>query len=809
MALSDRLARVWPIRERLSPAITLARTNPGALRAWVRVRGAVAAGLGEDAADAYDTLVVRAAQREGDLARLLALSAPDHLARVPAADRLRYLDVLTRVVDARPAAATMVCRILPELLRAMDDAALRPFLAQGLALHASAPREAESFLRMESNRGVQAAALVQRGTMLADHLRTLTLYARAHAGEDVEVRAGGQRSWGDGHHVYLPERVEVFGDERDFVMYRVQTALAVGHLEFGTFALNLDRVPGDWPSKSGSESELERFFRAFPNRSLARDLFQLLADARVEAQVRAAYPGLARDLDALGPLARGVRPEPKAPAMRVVEALARMIWGLPPVTLSAPEQRALAPLEPMLVDIGERTVAELALAVARAYDRVDALMRHVQQGDLNRPAEGAGQGRAATPDDRYTPLAPAPTQSPLAPEAASEDDRALAEEAARILEQMMSEEEEGQSAGSDAQARREAKRRAKQARTDREAEEALLDGAPPGGAVVEGDDAPDRIARSATGAMLDPDGEGEVRKFVYREWDSTIGDYKPRWVCVEEQRMKEGPDEVVARIIERRHGLIADVRKRFSALRPDGLVRRRDLTDGDELDMDRVLEHQMDRRVSGQGRDRLYTRRDRADRDVAVAFLLDQSSSTNESADGTSRRIIDVEKEALIVASEAIDALGDRFAIWGFSGYSREHVAFYVAKGFSDAWDDASRRRVGRMSFRMENRDGAAIRHATTLLRAEPARARILVLLSDGKPLDCGCDHYYDRYAQEDTRIALREARQFGIRPFCVTVDPTGPKYLPEMYGEVAFAVIDRVEDLPNRLLKVYRRLAL
>ena len=799
------------MRDRISPAIALARANPGALRAWVRVRGAVAAGLGGETADAYDILVVRAAQHEGDLARLLALSVPDHLARVPAVDRVRYLNVLTRVVDVRPTAATMVCRILPEILRAMDDAALRPFLAQGLALHASAPREAESFLRMESNRGLHAAALVQRGTMLADHLRTLTLYARAHSGEDVEVRAGGQRSWGDGHHVYLPERVEVYGDERDFVMYRVQTALAVGHLEFGTFALTLDRVPGDWPAKTGSESELERFFRAFPNRSLARDLFQLLADARVEAHVRAAYPGLARDFDALGPLARGVRPEPKAPAMRVVEALARTIWGLPSLTLSVAEQRALAPLYPTLQDVGERTVAELALAVARAYDRVDALMRHVQPDDLHRTLEGAPgrDGRPTRAEDAYTPLAPAPTQSPLAPEAASAEDRALAEDAARILEQMMSEEEPGQSTEAGLEARREARRRAKQSRTDRATQEALLDGAPPGGAVVEGDDAPERQARSATGAMLDPDGDGEVRKFVYREWDATISDYKPRWVCVEEQRLKEGPDEVVAQIIARRHGLIADVRKRFSALRPDGLVRRRDLTDGDELDMDRVLEHQMDRRVSGQGRDRLYMRRDRADRDVAVAFLLDQSSSTNESADGTSRRIIDVEKEALIVAAEAIDALGDRFAIWGFSGYSREHVAFYVAKGFSDAWDDASRRRVGRMSFRMENRDGAAIRHATTLLRAEPARARILVLLSDGKPLDCGCDHYYDRYAQEDTRIALREARQFGVRPFCVTVDPTGPKYLAEMYGEVAFAVIDRVEDLPNRLLKVYRRLAL
>lgn len=112
------------------------------------------------------------------------------------------------------------------------------------------------------------------------------------------------------------------------------------------------------------------------------------------------------------------------------------------------------------------------------------------------------------------------------------------------------------------------------------------------------------------------------------------------------------------------------------------------------------------------------------------------------------------------------------------------------------------------MSFRMENRDGAAIRHATAKLRAAHARTRLLFLLSDGKPLDCGCDQYHDRYAQEDTRVALREARALGITPFCITVDPRGPAYLAHMYGEVAYTVIDRLESLPSRLVRVYRRLA-
>jgi nitric oxide reductase activation protein len=330
-----------------------------------------------------------------------------------------------------------------------------------------------------------------------------------------------------------------------------------------------------------------------------------------------------------------------------------------------------------------------------------------------------------------------------------------------------------------------------------------------GGAQVDASRSEDRAARSPQGVPVDADVVPGAQTFFYREWDTTIDDYKPRWVTVREQRLKEGSREFVDEVMRRERHHIDALRRRFEALRPQGLVRVRNLEDGEDLDIDRVVEDHVARRAGAQRSTRLYTRHQREERDVAIAFLLDMSSSTNESADGTSRRIIEVEKEALIVTAEALAAIGDAFAIWGFSGYGRDHVAFYSAKEFDDAFDDRARERIGRMTFKMENRDGAAIRHATTKLLAYPARQRLLFLLSDGKPLDCGCDHYYDRYAQDDTKVALREARKAGVHPFCITVDPTGPQYLARMYGEVAYTVIDRVGALPSRVLNVYRRLAL
>jgi nitric oxide reductase activation protein len=84
------------------------------------------------------------------------------------------------------------------------------------------------------------------------------------------------------------------------------------------------------------------------------------------------------------------------------------------------------------------------------------------------------------------------------------------------------------------------------------------------------------------------------------------------------------------------------------------------------------------------------------------------------------------------------------------------------------------------------------------------AKTRLLILVSDGRPLD---GDYKDEYSLEDTKAALREARERGIDPFCVTIDRDADRYLRRMYGDVRFAVIDRVESLPVKLPGIYRRL--
>lgn len=786
----------------------LARLNGAAMRAYLRYRGPIEEGIGPAEAEAYAELVVRATRQDGELGRVVALAVPDHIARVPPERRAAYFRVLREVLGVRPHAAPLLARTLPDLVGNMDDDALRSFVARGLALHGESAQKAESFLKQESDVGQAAARALTRGVALADVSRTLALYARAHCGEDVQVRAGQGRAFSDGHHVYLPEVVDRFGDDRDFLVYRVQTAIGAGYLEFGTFDLQLDKVEGPWPERREGEAEVERFFRAFPNRSLARDLFQVLEDARVEARIRATYPGVGRDLDRLGPDLRGERPEPTAPVTRVIEALARRSWGLPGVPLGPLEAAAARPLLEVLDGIAARDVNDVAAAVRAHFPAVEALMRRAEEGRPREP-EGGDRGRRAPPEEEAAAFQRPPLAPSIEPERAGEDERRLEEEARRLLQQMRDAGEEADPGEARRQAR-EAQKRAERDGCSYEEMEAFLERHPaPGGATVDPSAAEEAAPHSGAGQPADPDVQPGARVFVYREWDTSIEDYKPRWTTVREQRLKEGSRAFVDDVMAREGHHVDALRRRFEALRPQGLVRVRNLTDGDDLDIDRVVESEVDARAGRERGERLYQRHERQERDVAVAFLLDMSSSTNESADGTGRRIIEVEKEALIVAAEALHALGDSFAVWGFSGYGRDHVAFYVAKEFGDPYDHAARERIGRIGFKMENRDGAGIRHATAKLLRWPARVRLLILLSDGRPLDCGCDHYYDRYAQDDTRAALREARKEGVHPFCITVDPTGPQYLGRMYGDVAYTVIDRVDKLPERLVRVYRRLAM
>jgi nitric oxide reductase NorD protein len=289
----------------------------------------------------------------------------------------------------------------------------------------------------------------------------------------------------------------------------------------------------------------------------------------------------------------------------------------------------------------------------------------------------------------------------------------------------------------------------------------------------------------------------------YPEWDDYAGAYKPEAVTVLVAPAAESDDRWALDALEEHAVIVRRTRARFSQLRAHR-VRLRAQRAGDELDLDACVTALVDLRMRQVPSDRLYQLTQPARPTLAIAILVDVSGSTREKLPDE-RTVLDVERMTVLLASEALDALGDAYAVLAFSGCGRHDVQLRTVKRFGT--DDVTlvRRRISALTPMDNTRLGAALRHATAVLNAQPAERRLLLLLSDGKPNDVG--GYQGVYAVEDSRRALAEARASGVHPFCLTVDREETDYLPHLFGRTGYRLMRTPEQLPETLLRVVQQL--
>ena len=293
---------------------------------------------------------------------------------------------------------------------------------------------------------------------------------------------------------------------------------------------------------------------------------------------------------------------------------------------------------------------------------------------------------------------------------------------------------------------------------------------------------------------------------VYPEWDCRAQAYRLQGAVVREEPIAAGDGVWAKAALERHSSLVRRVRRQFARLRPRR-SREHGQPDGVELDLEALVDAYADRRAGvaqAGGADRFYVAERAARRSLAIAVLIDVSASTDSWLAGT-RRVIDVEKEALLVVGEALEWLGDRHAMYAFSGEGPAGVQVQVIKSFSDRGGALVQRRIERLEPDRYTRVGAAVRHATARLAMEPAEQRLLLLLTDGRPNDV--DQYEGRYGVEDTRQAVREAACEGVLVFGLTVDRAAPAYLTTLFGPGRAALLRSPERLPGALVEVLRRL--
>ena len=316
----------------------------------------------------------------------------------------------------------------------------------------------------------------------------------------------------------------------------------------------------------------------------------------------------------------------------------------------------------------------------------------------------------------------------------------------------------------------------------------------------------------------------DARSFLYDEWDYLERRYRKGWCRLFEIDIDRtgAADSDVRRLMRSVRPYARAVRRRFEQIRPTGYQRMRKVADGDELDLGALVDARSDMRAGVSPDDRVYSRRERARRDVSAAFLVDLSASTDDPvgdpvgnpvvaqaptsptnggtpqnlrdpwfdedctlaakplAAAARRRIIDIQKEAVALMAMALESIGDEYAVYGFSGYGKDCVEFYVAKEFDEPFRRRALDAIAAMKPKRSTRMGPAIRHAVAKLAAAGAALKVLMIVSDGFPQDCdyGPERGNHEYGLRDTAKALEEAERAGIHAFCVTVDRSGHDYL-------------------------------
>lgn len=736
----------------------------------------------------------------------------------------RVLRLTGEIADADAESALAAFRSSAAALRRVSLDQYEQWIAAGLDEMRDEPAKARrSYFALETRLSNDRLQQTRTGLHLEEVQHILRLYVEALTGHEVEIAPQTsmpqESRIGDGKTVYLPNNIAEFDtEEMDFRLYKVLAAYGAGQIEFGTFATDSvelkaafselaelysataeqtdafslagyieDVQKGDQAlSDAELREEIKRRRRSmpkgsdyravlqiFPEPRLARKIFTTMENARIDGLLRSSYHGLRKDLDLMQQLLRKNRPFIfDVPFHQVPFELlfqitlcggatddARNFYGqivseIETVIEKHLLSRSGSELRP--------TVADSLFAASRVYNLFQNITPEQTQEAENDDQEESSEFAYESEN----------TEEAVVEESAKREERPQTMQDLRdLFNAWNSDEDDGEP-------------------DDLQGSEAWSHNEMPEQPLEAGDEA-----------------------FAYDEWDRELNDYRVGWSRVIEKRVKLGDRNFVELARSRYRGVISSVRHQFQLMKPENLTKINREIDGEDYDLNALVDLVIDRRADGRQSENIYTKRLRRQRDVAVSLLLDQSSSTARTITRNplqpytypGRRIIEIEKEGLVLMSEALEAVGDVYSINGFTSEGRRNVKFYVVKDFDEKYSEETEKRIGGITFQNNTRLGAAIRHAAHKLLRQENRTKLLIILTDGRPYDH--DYGDARYAREDVREALIEAKTHGITPFCITIDRESEAELRDLYGDVGYTIIDDVLSLPERMPNIYRRL--
>ncbi len=296
--------------------------------------------------------------------------------------------------------------------------------------------------------------------------------------------------------------------------------------------------------------------------------------------------------------------------------------------------------------------------------------------------------------------------------------------------------------------------------------------------------------------------EPVAEPFHYAEWDYQIQLERPAWATVMEKRAKSGDLQVIDQISADNKQIASRLKFLLDAMQPQGVQRIRKLEDGDEIDINAAISSMIDFRMGVQPDPRIMMRSVRKVRDISVMVLLDLSESTNEKVLGQDQSVLDLTRQATVLLSDAINKIGDPFAIHGFCSDGRHDVEYYRFKDFEQPYNELPKARLAGMTGQLSTRMGAAIRHATHYLNNQKTSKKLLMVITDGEPADIDVrDPQYLRY---DAKKSVEDASRKGISTFCMTLDPRADQYVSRIFGAKNYMIVDQIARLPEKLPLLY-----
>lgn len=717
--------------------------------------------------------------------------------------RLAQIETLAALVQTDLRLADPFLEGLGKGLDLLDASALRRFMDTAIERYVESDDAGFKYLSLSSKVAQDDCAAMQKTVPLDRVNGRLSRYLQARTGRSIAVRplsdlgAGAiSVSWicSDGIAIYLADENSYF-DSADLnsELYKDLVRLEAGYFEYGTFDFDLERAVDRYSAvarcvaaatDSGNRAfacDGEVFVRSFHSSTLAEDLFSIFEQGRIAHWMQRDYPGLIRHV--IPKLHKVFTYCPGGGTSAILAALyGHLVLGLPLPVLEEKWQRKL---------VRQMVRHGTAPGVQRHFVESSA--------DLVCRAMELFQDFYRYPDEHDEPFLP-PFGRQLDWKLVSMANAASAE----TIQQLK-----------DALANRglpvyrsDLKRCLDTGRgriSSEDIEQLVL--------VRGGAKATSRAAIQSTshelaqllqaaGVAADPAPVMNGAAFRYPEWDANMQDYLHDHTRVHESDAPSAGDGGAYRkTLVKHRGLVARMRRAFELLKPEGIALLRQWPEGDAFDYRALIDFAIDRRAGLIPSQRLYIKRLKQQRDVAVLLLVDLSRSTANPVKRRHTTVLGVAKEALVLFSEALQVVGDPYAIAGFSGTGRHNVDYFRIKDFTEPLTDIVQARISAIEPQRSTRMGAAVRHAAAQLQSVSSRVRLMIVLSDGFPNDVG---YKSDYAIADTYRAVQEARARRFHVKAITVNIGSDPRLDDLYGRFHHHVIEDVTELPDKLLRLY-----